>query len=128
MRTPKELSKSLSAEWLPNWLPNALLTVLDGTSLYYIYPGEDRPRLDPETYGPRTLMTNFGVFTNGFEHKAAWQSMIYTVRTMFFPNIIWATSISSLLISVQGAAGQTGSAVLIAAGYALSNAFGRMRC
>ena len=42
--------------------------------------------------------------------------MIDTVRTMFFPNIIWVIAVNSLFISVQGAAGQTGSSVLIAAG------------
>jgi MFS family permease len=47
--------------------------------------------------------------------------MIDTVRTMFFPNIIWVIVINSLFISIQGAAAQTGSSVLIAAGFVLSS-------
>lgn len=43
--------------------------------------------------------------------------MIDTLRTMVFPNILWVIAINGLFISVQGAAGQTGSSVLIAAGW-----------
>jgi hypothetical protein len=60
-----------------------------------------------------------GFFQNGFEHKAAGRSMIDTLRTMFFPNIIWVIAVNSTFIALQGAAGQTGSSVLIAAGSVL---------
>lgn len=40
-----------------------------------------------------------------------------TIKTTFFPNVLWAIIVNSLLMSVQGAAGQVGSAVLIAAGW-----------
>jgi hypothetical protein len=46
--------------------------------------------------------------------------MIDTLRTMIFPNIIWVIVINSLFISIQGAASQTGSSVLIAAGFVFS--------
>lgn len=46
--------------------------------------------------------------------------MIDTLRTMVFPNIIWVIIINSLFISIQGAAGQTGSSILIASGFVLS--------
>jgi hypothetical protein len=108
---------------LPYFL-NTPLTVLDGSSVHYIYPGENRPRLDAGSYGKRTFKSNCGVFPNGFENRAAGRSMIDTVRTMVFPNILWATAVSSLFISIQGAAAQTGSAVLIAAGYGIPKYFG----
>jgi hypothetical protein len=89
---------------------------IGGKTLHYIHPGENRPRLDAATYGRRTLWDNIGVLNAGLENKAAGRSMIDTVRTMVFPNIIWVIAVNSLFISVQGAAGQTGSSVLIAAG------------
>ncbi|KAK3053503.1 hypothetical protein LTS18_012130, partial [Coniosporium uncinatum] len=90
---------------------------LSGKSEYYIFPDENRPRPDAAVYGRRTWWTEFGIFQNGFENKAAGQSMIDTLRTMVFPNIIWAIAVNSLFVSAQGAAGQTGSAVLIASGW-----------
>lgn len=87
--------------------------------MHHIYPGENRPKLDESLYGKRTTRSNYGVFTNGFENRAAAQSMLDTARTMFFPNILWAIAVSSALISIQGATSQTGSSVLMAAGYGL---------
>jgi len=90
---------------------------LSGKSEYYIFPDENRPRPDAAVYGRRTWWTEIGIFQNGFENKAAGRSMIDTLRTMFFPNIIWAIAVNSLFVSAQNAAGQTGSAVLIASGW-----------
>ncbi|KAF2427133.1 MFS general substrate transporter [Tothia fuscella] len=90
---------------------------LSGKSVYFLYPGEARPRLDSATYGRRTARSNFGFFQNGYEHKDAGKSMIDTLRTMVFPNIIWVIAINSVFISIQGAAGQTGSSILIASGW-----------
>lgn len=87
-----------------------------GKDVYYINPGESRPRLDAATYGPRTLWTNMGFFQNGFEHSAAGRSMIDTLRTMVFPDILWVIAVNSIFVAIQGAAGQTGSSVLIASG------------
>ena len=88
--------------------------------MYYLSPGERRPRIDAATFGRRTAWSNFGFFQNGFEHREAGKSMLDTLRTMFFPNIIWVIVINSLFISIQGAAGQTGSSVLIAMGFVAS--------
>lgn len=38
-------------------------------------------------------------------------------KTTLFPNIIWVIIINSILVSMQGAAGQVGSSLLIAAGW-----------
>jgi hypothetical protein len=96
------------------------IRTIAGKEVYYLYPGENRPRQDAATYGRRTAWTNFGLFQNGFELRAAGYSMIDTLRTMVFPNIIWVIAINSMFISIQGAAGQTGSSILIAAGYVIS--------
>jgi hypothetical protein len=58
-----------------------------------------------------------GFLQNGIENKEAGKSMLNTLRTMFFPNIIWVIVINSMFVSIQGAASQTGSSVLIAAGF-----------
>jgi MFS family permease len=93
---------------------------LAGNPIYYLQPGDNRPRIDT-TLSPRTAWTNFGFFQNGFEHKEAGRSMIDTVRTMFFPSIIWVIGVNSAFVSVQNAAGQTGTSVLIAAGWKFRN-------
>jgi MFS family permease len=87
---------------------------LSGKEVYPLLPGETRPRIN-RRLPPRTLWTDLGVFTNGFENRAARKSMLDTVRTMFFPNILWVIVVNSILISISGAAGQTGSSILIAA-------------
>lgn len=89
----------------------------DGQPVYPLRAGETRPRLDYMAYGQRTRWTDLGFFQNGFEHKAAAKSMLDTLRTMIFPNILWVIIVNSIFISVNGAAGQVGSSVLIAAGY-----------
>ncbi|QDS76825.1 hypothetical protein FKW77_002884 [Venturia effusa] len=94
---------------------------LSGKNVYYLFPGEGRPRVDALTHGSRTLWTNLGLFQNGFEHRAAIQSMIDTLRTMCFPNIIWVIAVNGIFFAVQGAAGQTGSSVLIASGWKFRN-------
>lgn len=43
--------------------------------------------------------------------------MVDTLRTMVFPTIVWVIAINSVFISVQNAAGQVGSSVLIAMGW-----------
>jgi hypothetical protein len=88
-----------------------------------MWPGEARPRVDAATYGRRTAWTNFGFFQNGIENREAGKSMVDTLRTMVFPNIIWVIAINSVFISIQGAAGQTGSAVLIASGFVVPSLF-----
>ncbi|KAE9983493.1 hypothetical protein BLS_004266 [Venturia inaequalis] len=91
--------------------------IAGGKNVYYLFPGENRPRLDATTDGPRTTWTDLGFFQNGFEHKAAGKSFIDTLRTMVFPNILWVIAVNSMFIAIQGAASQTGSSVLIASGW-----------
>lgn len=79
-------------------------------------PGEARPAPDYIRFNPRTWKTNIGIFNSGFQFKEAGQSMLDTVRTMVFPNILWIILLNSAFISINGAAGQTGSSVLLAAG------------
>lgn len=87
---------------------------LNGKEVYPLRLAETRPRVD-HRMPPRTLWTEIGIFTNGFENKEAGKSMLDTARTMFFPNILWVIAVNSILISINNAASQTGSAVLIAA-------------
>ncbi len=51
------------------------------------------------------------------EWLRARQSVWETIKTTCFPNIIWVIVVNSIFVSVQGAAGQVGSSVLIAAGW-----------
>jgi len=90
---------------------------LAGKEIYRLRPGEGRPRLDVRCFGPRTNLSDFGVFHVRREWARAGRSVVDTVRTSFFPNVLWVVVVNSILVSVQGAAGQVGSAVLIAAGW-----------
>lgn len=88
-----------------------------GKAVFPLQPGETRPRLDVKRYGPRTNKTDFGVFTVSIEWHRARHAVWETLKTTIFPNILWIIIVNSLFISTQGAAGQVGSAVLIAAGW-----------
>jgi MFS family permease len=76
-----------------------------------------RPRLDAATYGPRTNWTDFGILNYGYAFRQAGTSVWETIKTTVFPNIIWVIAVNAILVSIQGAAGQVGSSVLIAAGW-----------
>lgn len=69
------------------------------------------------TYGPRTNQTDFGIFHIPAEWARARRAVWETIKTTFFPNVLWVIIANSLLVSVQGAAGQVGSSVLIASGW-----------
>lgn len=88
-----------------------------GKEVYLLQPGETRPRLDVAAFGPRTNQTDFGMLHCGTEWNLASKSMWETLKTTLFPNVLWVIAISSLLVSIQGAAGQVGSSILIAAGW-----------
>jgi MFS family permease len=94
---------------------------LAGKPVYHLHADEARPRIDADAYGPRSIWTDIGFFQNGIENKAAAKSMLDTVRTMLFPSVLWVVMVNSAFISVQNAAGQTGSSVLIAAGWKFRN-------
>jgi len=90
---------------------------LAGKELYRLPPGEGRPRLDVRCFGPRTNLSDFGVLHVEREWARAVRSVVDTLRTAVFPNVLWVVAVNSVLVSAQGAAGQVGSAVLIAAGW-----------
>lgn len=80
-------------------------------------PGENRPRLDYARYGKRTLWTNIGVFNAGFEWKNAAISMLDTLKTTFFPAVIWSILTNSIFLITTQAAQQLGSFALLAEGW-----------
>jgi hypothetical protein len=88
-----------------------------GKEVYPLRPEETRPRIDNVRYPPRTLWVDFGIFNCGFEWKLAVKSVWDCIKTTFFPNIFWVIIVNSIFVSVQGAASQVGSSVLIAAGW-----------
>lgn len=89
---------------------------LTGQKIYALEPGEKRPRLDPDTYGPRTIWTTIGFFQFGLQWKEAGRSMLDTLRTTFFPSIVWATLANSVFVIINQAAQQLGSFALLAQG------------
>lgn len=68
-------------------------------------------------FGPRTNATDFGLFVAHPEWRLAARSVWETAKTTLFPNVLWVIVVNSIFVSMQGAAGQVGSAVLIAAGW-----------
>ncbi|KAI1840992.1 hypothetical protein JX265_012869 [Neoarthrinium moseri] len=90
---------------------------LSGQKIYPLEPGQKRPTLEPETYGPRTLWTTIGFFQFGFQWKEAGLSMLDTLRTTFFPAIVWSTLANSAFVIINQAAQQLGSFALLAQGW-----------
>lgn len=90
---------------------------LSGARIYPIPEGASRPDLDFETYGKRTLWSDFGVFQMGFDFKAAGISMLNTVRTTFFPTVLWCVLTNSIFIITNQATHQITSFALLAHGW-----------
>jgi MFS family permease len=90
---------------------------LAGKDIYRLRPGEGRPRLDVRCFGPRNNLSDFGIFHIRMEWARAGRSMLDCLRTTIFPNVLWAIIVNSIFVSVQGAAGQVGSSILIASGW-----------
>ncbi|KAK6082313.1 major facilitator superfamily transporter [Seiridium cupressi] len=90
---------------------------LSGQKIFALAPGEKRPKLDPDTYGPRTLYTTIGFFQFGLQWKEAGKSMLETLRTTFFPAIVWVTLANSAFVIINQAAQQLGSFALLAQGW-----------
>src|ERR1700748_792501 len=93
-----------------------LLKFKAGRSVHYIYPGENRPRLDAATYGPRTRHTDLSLFPFGFEWKEASLSIVATFKSLLSPIIFWGICVQGLFQAVHIALAQTGSSLLIAKG------------
>lgn len=60
------------------------------------------------------------MFNYGFEWREALNNLVSTVRTMFFPAVVWATLLQTVFGITMGATGQVVSFALLAAGYVLS--------
>ncbi|KAK9778034.1 putative Major facilitator superfamily domain-containing protein [Seiridium cardinale] len=90
---------------------------LSGQKIFALAPGEKRPKLDPDTYGPRTLYTTIGLFQFGLQWKEAGKSMLDTLRTTLFPAIVWVTLANSAFVIINQAAQQLGSFALLAQGW-----------
>jgi MFS family permease len=89
---------------------------LSGQTTVTLAAGQDRPELDPGTYGPRTWRTNIGMFHYGFEWKNAGLAMLNALRTMFFPAVLWAVLANSIFVVCNQAAAQISSFALLAQG------------
>lgn len=89
---------------------------LAGAPIYPIEAGETRTRIDSDM-ARRTLWTDLGFFTNGYDTKGAAKAVFDMLRTMFFPNVLWIIIINSVFMSVQNAAQQSVAFVLIAGGW-----------
>ncbi|KAK2001446.1 major facilitator superfamily transporter [Colletotrichum falcatum] len=90
---------------------------LSGQSTYPLKPGQDRPELDYVAYTPRTTWTNIGVFQNGFELKRAGKSMLDSLRSSYFPAVIWAVLVNSTAIVMNQASAQITPFALLAQGW-----------
>ena len=92
-------------------------THVAGQRLWPLRPGQDRPDLDPETYGPRTLWTNIGILQFGTEWKHAGRSMLNTLRTTFFPTVIWCVLTNTVFIVANQGVQQIAAFALVAQGW-----------
>ncbi|KAG6361451.1 hypothetical protein INS49_009678 [Diaporthe citri] len=90
---------------------------LGGKSEEKLEPGAVRPQIDYARFGPRTLWTNIGIFNYGFEWKNAGKSMLDTLRTTFFPAVVWGVLANSVFLVTNQAAQQLGSFALLAQGW-----------
>jgi MFS family permease len=90
---------------------------LSGQKVFALQPGQRRPELDYERYGTPTIWTYLGFFRGGFHWSEAAWSMVNTLRTTFFPAVVWATLANGIFIIVNSAAQQIGSFALLAQGW-----------
>ena len=93
------------------------LEELDGESPYPLPAGEYRPRLDPATYGGRNLKSNFGISMGGYDWRWAGAALYNTMKSAFFPNIIWMVLVNSVFMAITNSAYQLGAPVLLAANW-----------
>ncbi|SPO05542.1 uncharacterized protein DNG_08229 [Cephalotrichum gorgonifer] len=90
---------------------------LSGARIYPVPEGKQRPDLEPETYGPRTLWTDLGVFQFGLDWKGAGVSMLNTLRSTVFPAVVWCVLANSVFIIANQATQQILSFALLAQGW-----------
>ena len=89
---------------------------IGGQSAIKLKPGETRPELDYTRYSPRTWWTNLAAFHYGFEWREAGMSMLSTLRTTFFPAVLWGVAANSIFVIANSSAAQLASFVLLAQG------------
>lgn len=92
------------------------LHFIAGVPLWPLEPGQDRTKLDYETYGRRTLKDNIGIFNMGFEWKETGIQMLRTIQSTYFPAILMVIAMDSAFFIVLVSVGQTISFALLAAG------------
>lgn len=90
---------------------------LSGARVHALPEGASRPDLDPATYGPRTLWTDFGVFQFGLDWKGAGLSMAQTLWSTLFPTVLWCVLANSIFVIVNQATQQTLTFALLAQGW-----------
>jgi hypothetical protein len=82
-------------------------------------PGERRPSIDTDRYGPRTLNTELTFFT-GLRAKDALLSFLEIVESIIFPGVAWIVLLNAVFIGVSLASSQTMTTVLLAPPYSWS--------
>ena len=90
---------------------------LSGQKIFPLQPGKSRPELDYQSHSAPTVWTYIGFFHGGFYWKDAGWSMLNTLRTTFFPAVVWATLANGIFIIVNSAAQQITSFALLAQGW-----------
>ncbi|KAK8857238.1 MFS-type transporter [Apiospora arundinis] len=89
---------------------------LAGEKIFPIKEGADRTELDHATYGHRTMRDNIGFFIFGFEWADAGKQFLETLKSTFFPAVVFGTLVNSAFSIVQQSIGQIISFSLLAAG------------
>lgn len=102
---------------LPKHYRHSDMLFVAGHSLYPLSPDESRPELDLVNFTPRTMWTNLGVFQFGFQWKDAYISILNTLRTTLFPNVIWCVLLNSIFSIVNASVQQIVPFVLVAQGW-----------
>jgi len=119
-RSMEELSET------PNTFPSTFALslktdegkLLDGQQLWPVQPGESRTALDYATYGRRRLWDDVGFFQYGYLWKESGIQIIATLKSLFFPGIIWCILLQTAFGIVMGVTIQAVSFALLASGYA----------
>ncbi|KAB5566134.1 major facilitator superfamily transporter [Coniochaeta sp. 2T2.1] len=105
------VSPYIASNYTWRWLSPAELS---GQKLFALRPGQSRPDLDYEAYTAPTIRTYIGFFHGGLRRKEAGISMLNTLRTTFFPAVVWATLANGIFVIVNSATQQIGSFALLA--------------
>lgn len=89
---------------------------LSGRAVYPLEPGENRPRMNIQIYGPRTRWTNYGVFQNGIHWKEALVGIVQPLQVSFYPSVLFMVVMNTVFFTISSATAQTITFALLAAG------------